>query len=92
MLRLLRLRRFRVLFLARGLAVWVALRLAAAFLEILHPGPLETVWILGMVGLAVYLDARRRNEDLFLANLGVSGWAPAVLALSLPTLAELVLR
>jgi hypothetical protein len=92
MLRLLRLRRFRSLFLLRGLTVWAAIRLAAAFLQITHPGLLGAAWILAMVGLAAYLDARRRGEDLFLANLGVPGWAPAAMALPLPILLESVLR
>jgi hypothetical protein len=45
---------------------------------------------LGVIVVVVYLDARRRAEDLFLGNLGVSGWAIAAFALPLALIAELL--
>jgi len=46
--------------------------------------------LLGVVGFAVWVDARRRAEDVFLGNLGVPAWAIATLAIPVALLAELV--
>ena len=91
MRRLLRLRRFRLVYPLRGIAVWVGVRFAAAFVGITTPNGLQVLLILGAVGLAVRLDARRRNEDLFLANLGIAVWAIPALAIGPPLLIELFL-
>jgi hypothetical protein len=91
MLRILQLGTFRNAYLFRGLAVWVGLRLAAAFVGIPQPDLAQKFLILGVVGLAVWLDARRRDEDLFLANLGVPGFAIVATALIVPLLLEGIL-
>jgi hypothetical protein len=66
----------------RGAGVWVFTRLAAGFLRIGDPNAVQEIFILGVVAAAVVLDARRRREDLFLANLGVG--LPAMVAWALP--------
>ncbi|MEK9509671.1 hypothetical protein WI460_15845 [Gemmatimonadota bacterium Y43] len=81
---------FRNAFLVRGLLLWIALRLAAGWAEIGNPNPLIEVWFVAIVAVAVTLDARRRNEDLFLANLGVPGWTISVLGGLAALVAELV--
>lgn len=72
---------FRNAYLLRGTLVWVGLRIAAAFGQLSNPGIVGELTMLGLVSLAVFLDARRRSEDLFLGNLGVPGWAIALTAL-----------
>jgi hypothetical protein len=44
-----------------------------------------------MVALAVWMDARRRNETVFLANLGVPAHAIVLCAVILPASLELFL-
>ncbi|MEJ2538962.1 MAG: hypothetical protein P8188_03070 [Gemmatimonadota bacterium] len=46
--------------------------------------------IVGVVGVAVLLDARRRSEDLFLGNLGIRSTAIAFWAVPLALIAELL--
>jgi hypothetical protein len=70
--------RLRNVYWIRGAAVWVGVRLMAGWVQIGNPGVLQELWFLGVVGAAVYWDARRRSEDIMLANLGVPGWAIAV--------------
>lgn len=79
---------FRRAYLLRGLALWLFSRLAAAFVGIWDPNPAEEALILGVAALAVYLDARRRGEDLFLANLGIRPWVIPAWALPVALLAE----
>lgn len=79
MIELLRQAPFRNAYLGRGVAIWVGVRMLAAGFGIGDPNPAQELLILGLVGGLVAWDARRRNEDLFLANLGVPGWASAVL-------------
>lgn len=55
----------------RGAVFWVGVRLAAAFAGIVDPNPAQEVLIVGVVAWIAVWDARRRGEDLFLANLGV---------------------
>ena len=64
--------------------------MALAWAEILDPGMVAEIALLGVVGLAVWVDARRRAEDVFLGNLGIPGWAIATLAIPVALLAELV--
>lgn len=78
---------FRNAYLIRGLFVWGLVRLGLAFVSAQDPSippdqalPAE-VGILAVVAVAVWLDARRRGEDLFLANLGIPGWAIAIAGL-----------
>ena len=75
---LLRLAPFRNAFLIRGAAVWVGVRFLAAWAGVGDPNVLQEGFIVLLVGGLVWFDARRRNEDLFLANLGVPAWAVAV--------------
>lgn len=69
---------FRNAFLVRGAAAWVGVRLTLAFAGVSDPNLVGEALVLLLVGVAVAWDARRRNEDLFLANLGVAAWAIAV--------------
>lgn len=87
---LMRIGPFRNAYLIRGALTWLALRLAAAFLEIYDPAILQEMFLLAIVALAVALDARRRGEDLFLANLGVPIRAIALSALPFAFLLELL--
>jgi len=90
MSRLFRLASLRNAYLFRGVAVWVGFRLVAAFFGISHPNAIEKGLILGTVALAVVLDARRREEDVFLGNLGIrTRWIAAV-ALVIPVALELL--
>lgn len=90
MVRLLRLGPFRNAFLIRGLITWFGIRFFAAWVGITSPNLLEQIWIIGFAAAAVYLDARRRDEDLFLGNLGVPRIAIAVNALPFPIVMEMV--
>ncbi len=92
MLRILGLPAFRNALLVRGLLLWVAIRLGAAFLGIVRPNVPQLLLVLGAVGAAVLLDARRREEDLFLGNLGIPAGAIVATALPLPLLIESLLR
>lgn len=88
-LRLLNLGPFRNAYAFRGFAVWVGLRLAAAFLRIPDPNPAQEALILVAVAFAVLLDATLREEDIFLGNVGVPRHAIAVVALPVPLVLEL---
>ena len=88
---LFRIPAFRNAYLIRGLIVWIGLRLALAWGSITDPNVVEEMLVLGVVSVAVVLDARRRSEDLFLGNLGIPAVAIAVCALPLAALAELIL-
>jgi hypothetical protein len=81
MLTLLRLAPFRNAYLLRGIVLWVGVRMALALSGASDPGVAAELTTLGLVAIAVVLDARRRSEDLFLGNLGVPTWAIAVMAL-----------
>lgn len=72
---LLALAPFRNALLVRGAAVWVGVRILGAWGGVGDPNVLQEGFILLLVGGLVSYDARRRNEDLFLANLGVPAWA-----------------
>lgn len=89
MIRLLTLGPFRNAYVFRGFAVWVGLRLAAAFLRIPDPNPAQEALILVAVAFAVLLDAVRRDEDIFLGNVGVPRYAIAIVAFPLPLVLEL---
>lgn len=87
-MRLWRLPAFRNAYAVRGLVVWAGIRVAAAFTGMGRPNVAAAALILMGVAAAVLLDARRRDEDLFLANLGISAWAVAVWSLPLAVVAE----
>lgn len=80
---------FRNAYLFRGAVVWSGVRVAFLVFEVVALGVLLKLGVLATVGAAVYLDARRRDEDLFLGNVGVSGVWIAVAALPVPVLLEL---
>ena len=88
MAELLSLGAFRNAYLTRGFIVWVALRLAMASGKLLDPNLLVETVLLAVVALAVLLDARRRREDLFLANLGIPPIAIALCSLPAALIAE----
>jgi hypothetical protein len=88
---LLRLTAFRNAYLARGLLVWIAIRLALGYGGVGDPNVVQEVLLLAAVGAAVVLDARRRREDLFLGNLGVPAGVIALCALPLAIVAELLM-
>ena len=50
-----------------------------AWAGISDPNLLQEVFIVGLAGGLVLWDARRRDEDLFLANLSVPSWAIVVM-------------
>jgi len=87
---LLRMRAFRNAYSMRGLLVWIAARLAVAGGGLSNPNAVVEALLLAVVAATVLLDARRRGEDLFLGNLGVSTGVIALSALPLATLAELL--
>lgn len=72
-------RSFRNAFLRRGVASWVGVRFMLALGKTSDPNLVGEALALVFVGLLVAYDARRRNEDLFLANLGIPVWAIGVL-------------
>lgn len=90
--RLLRLPRFRVVYPVRGLGVWIVVRFAAALAGMSVLDPAQSFFVIGVVALVVWLDARRRDEHLFLGNLGIPSWVIPVAALPLPLALEILLR
>ena len=67
--------------LLRGFAAWWVVRIFAAWGGAgAYGNPAVSLTVVGLAATMVLLDARRRNEDLFLGNLGVA--SSAVLTLS----------
>jgi hypothetical protein len=89
-LALAKLAPFRNAFLLRGLAVWVFARLSLAFVGVADPNLAEEFVLLCIVPAAVFLDARRRSEDLVLGNLGIGALPILGWALPLAALAEML--
>ena len=85
---LLQLRPFRNAYVVRSVLIWAGIRVALAFGGVPNPGLGTELALLPIVAGAVLLDARRRGEDLFLANLGVSAWSITLLALPIAALLE----
>jgi hypothetical protein len=85
---LLRLSRLRTAYALRGLLIWGGFRLGGAFLGISNPGLGERAFIVAVAAVVVILDARRREEDVFLGNLGISTYAIVPFAVALPALLE----
>jgi hypothetical protein len=81
--------------LRRGAFLWVGTRVLFGFASLLTAGvfgspsigvaPHTAIGLACLVGVLGLLEARRRNEHLFLANLGVSQW-PIWLISVLPAL------
>jgi hypothetical protein len=64
------------------LVLWVLIRVAVTGLLLMthegHPlsiDPRATLLIIATVGVLSWVDTKRRNEDILLANLGTSRWA-----------------
>jgi hypothetical protein len=55
---------------------------------VVDPVVATEVALLAALALAVFLDARRRSEDLFLGNLGIPAWTVGALALPAALLLE----
>lgn len=87
---LARLAPFRNAYVLRGAAVWMIVRVSLAWAKVPDPTAAAEIGLLGMVGFAVWLDARRRAEHVFLGNLGIPAWTIAALALPLALLAEVL--
>lgn len=65
----------------RGAGLWLALRIVFMFVSGGIAGPRPgalalsipaAFWLVGLTGALALADTRRRNQDRFLANLGVS--------------------
>ena len=77
---------------ARACVVWLALRVASlAPTGVLPISLYVTVLVVVVTTALVTLDGRRRNEHMFLANLGVSLPTLFVLAAAPPTIMEIAL-
>lgn len=83
--------------LLRAMGLWM---LGRAMLAGLHSlmgqpplaqSPLSSLGLIGLVGLLVWIDTRRRNEDLLLANLGVPRWRLCLLGVAPPAGLEVLL-
>ena len=85
---LLHLRPFRNAYVLRSVLIWAGVRVALAFGGVPDPDLGTELALLPVVAGTVLLDARRRGEDLFLGNLGISAWSIALLALPIAALIE----
>lgn len=82
----------RTRYLLRGAVLWLGIRLALAFAELVYLGPPEVLFLLVAVAGAVWADQRVRHEDVFLANLGVAPWPGPVLSATAAGVLETVAR
>ena len=73
-------RPFRNSYLLRGGVAWLGVRFMGAWAGIAIGNPLVSLIVVGAAAAMVLIDARRRNEDLFLGNLGIGTWAVLVIA------------
>ncbi len=75
---------FLRLLLQRAVGIWLGARLMLSFVAIPIDAPLlnlrTSVVAVAVVAVLGLIDARRRNEDVFLANLGVG--YPVILAVA----------
>ena len=85
-----RLLAFRNAFMLRGLGVWVFARMSLGAGQVGNPHIVQEFGIMCVISLAVVLDARRRDEDLVLGNLGIGRLAIAVWALPLAMVLEMI--
>jgi hypothetical protein len=93
-------RTLAVALLMRASFLWLVLRAVVSAAAAIIPGPRTrnpwvltiptTIVLIGMVGALSLLDARRRNEDRFLANLGVSATMIVLLSMLPPLFAEIL--
>ena len=82
------LRAIRNAFVLRTILVWAAMRLALSFGGVADPELVTELLLVPLVAGAVVLDARRRQEDILLGNLGIPGRSLAVLALAVAAVLE----
>lgn len=77
----------------RALLVWTGLHvfIAASVGEITSVGLKGTIVLAALASLVVFFDARRRRENGFLQNLGVSVMVPPSLAAATVVFSEVVL-
>jgi hypothetical protein len=68
----------------------MGIRLGLAWGKVPNPGVAAEIALLTAVGIAVWMDARRRAEDVFLGNLGIPGWAIAAFAVPAALIAEIL--
>jgi hypothetical protein len=91
-------RLFETAILVRAAVLWVLIRAAlAGVLMVMESPPLglatrASVGLVLVVGALSWLDTRRRNEDLLLANLGVSRGTVHGLGLAPPLAGEVLLH
>lgn len=74
--------------LLRSAVVWLGVRAAVALLGGVDLALYASVAVVAVVSWLTYRDAYRRNEVLFLANLGVRGWVMAAFAAVPPAIFE----
>jgi hypothetical protein len=84
------LRAFRNAYLLRSILVWMGTRVALAFGGVLDPGLVVEASLVGILPAVVLFDARRRDEDLFLGNLGIPAWSVAAVAAPMVALLEVL--
>jgi hypothetical protein len=79
--------------LLRSAIVWAGLRVALFILfNLVLPSGVVSCAIVALTVFLIGLDGRRRNEHVFLANLGVSTFPITVAAAVVPLGAELAVR
>lgn len=79
--------------LIRSLVVWAGLRAFGYFrVGVIVPTLGAVMLTIVLVAFLTALDGRRRNEPLFLANLGVTPWSLIILGGVVPLVAELLVR
>jgi hypothetical protein len=94
-------RAFTASLILRASFLWLVLRTLAVAASAIAPSPRTrspwmltipaAIFLIFLVGGLALLDARRRNEDRFLANLGVSGGVIALLSMAPAAVAEILI-
>ena len=79
--------------LLRSSVIWVGLRgMLFILFTLVVPSFAAAALIVGVTALLTTMEGRRRNEHVFLANLGVQVWFLALAAAVLPLVGELAVR
>ena len=79
--------------LLRSSIIWVGLRgMLFILFTLVVPSFAAAALIVGVTALLTTMEGRRRNEHVFLANLGVQVWSLALVAAVLPLVGELAVR
>jgi hypothetical protein len=94
-------RSFAIALLVRAAVLWLVLRAVIGTASVIVPGQRPrgpfvlsipaSLGLVGIVGTLALLDARRRNEGRFLANLGVSEAVIVLLSMIPAAAAELLI-